>query len=172
MNLSHWLATALLIPLSTPALADAHMDRKFTSKVSGQQDQITGTVVITPTASGQMMIEIDMSGLPTGTHAVHLHETGDCSGPDYTTAGGHIAADAQHGVKVEDGPHPGDLPNAEVGIDGRIQVTHFKDGLTADQLRDDDGASFVVHSGADDYETQPSGDAGGRIACGVLKAAS
>lgn len=165
------IAAVLMAPQAAPALADSHMAQKFTAEVTGQDEQITGTVEITPTASGEMMIEIDVNGIPLGTHAVHLHETGDCSGADYKTAGGHIAGDAQHGVLVEDGPHPGDLPNAEVGMDGRIHVTYFNGHLKPEHLTDEDGAAFVIHSGADDYESQPAGDAGDRIACGVITAA-
>jgi len=68
------------------------------------------------------------------------------------------------------GPHPGDMPNAEVGADGMLKQEIFLAGLDLDgMINDDDGAAFIVHSGADDYTSQPSGDAGSRIACGVLE---
>ena len=71
-------------------------------------------------------------------------------------------------MKVEGGPHPGDMPNAMVGDDGVLNVTYFKSDLTSEMLMDADGSAFVVHSGADDYTSQPSGAAGSRIACAVL----
>ncbi|MGK7652528.1 superoxide dismutase family protein [Roseovarius sp. B08] len=162
-------ATALA---TAPALADTDQGNGFTAQVEGPDDAITGTVRITPTASGVMLVSVDLEGVPAGTHGIHIHETGDCSASDFKSAGGHLAGDAKHGVLVEGGPHPGDLPNAEVGDDGRLVVNHFNERLTAEQLTDDDGAAFIVHSGADDYESQPSGDAGSRIACGVFEPAS
>ncbi len=149
------------------AAAEAH-SAAMTAQVSGP-DGIAGTVDLTPTASGTMIVAVDLTAVPSGTRGIHIHETGDCSADDFSSAGGHLAGDADHGVLVEDGPHPGDLPNAEVGADGALKVTHFNADLTEDMINDDDGAAFIVHSGADDYESQPSGDAGSRIACGVFE---
>lgn len=166
------LTAALLIaPLGGLALADSHKMQGFTAEVSGADNDISGSVDIQPTASGVMMVTIDLSGVPAGEHGVHIHETGDCSAADFKSAGGHLAGDAKHGVMVEGGPHPGDLPNATVGEDGMLKVSHFNERLTAEQLSDEDGAAFIVHSGADDYESQPSGAAGSRIACGVFEKA-
>lgn len=163
------LTAALLVaPLAGPAPAETHQMQGFTAQVSGADGDISGTVDITPTASGVMLVAIDLAGVPAGEHAVHIHETGDCSSADFKSAGGHLAGDAKHGVMVEGGPHPGDLPNATVGADGVLKVGHFNERLTAEQLSDADGAAFIVHAGADDYESQPSGAAGDRIACGVF----
>ena len=102
-----------------------------------------------------------------GIHGVRLHETGICEG-DFSSAGGHIAGDAQHGL-VEGGDHPGDLPNAHVGEDGMLAMEAFKTNLSIEgDLMDDDGAAFIIHAQADDYESQPAGDAGDRVACAVL----
>ncbi|KRS12255.1 superoxide dismutase [Roseovarius atlanticus] len=171
--LAHTAFFAAATALATaPALADADQDKGFAAQVEGSEDAITGTVRITPTASGVMRVSVDLEGVPAGPHGIHIHETGDCSASDFKSAGGHVAGDAKHGVSVEGGPHPGDLPNAEVGSDEKLVVTHFNERLTADHLTDDDGAAFIVHSGADDYESQPAGDAGARIACGVFEPAS
>jgi len=160
---------AALLPLAGPAFADAHASKSMSAEVMSN-DGITGMVSVTPEASGVMVVKIDLEGVPAGEHGVHIHETGDCSAADYSSAGGHLAGDMEHGVKVEGGPHPGDMPNAMVGEDGVLNVTYFKTDLTPELLMDDDGAGFIVHSGADDYESQPSGDAGSRIACAVLVA--
>ena len=106
-----------------------------------------------------------------GGIAVHLHETGDCSGDGFKSAGGHIAGDREHGVLTAGGPHPGDMPNVTVGSDGTVEQEVFLPFLNVEEhLMDDDGAAFVIHGGQDDYSSQPSGDAGDRIACGVFGA--
>lgn len=163
------IAAAAMLPLTAPAFADTDSDNAMTAEVLSN-DGITGTVSVTPEASGVMVVKIDLQGVPEGEHGVHIHETGDCSAADFQSAGGHLADDKDHGVMVEDGPHPGDLPNAMVGEDGVLNVTYFNNDLTTDLLKDDDGSAFVVHSDADDYTSQPAGDAGSRIACAVLAA--
>ena len=130
-----------------------------------------GMVRLVDQPSGTTSITIEASGFDEGVHAVHLHEVGACDAPDFESAGGHIPGDAEHGVGVEGGPHPGDLPNAHVQSDGVIAVEYFNDRITVADLLDDDGSALIVHTGADDYESQPSGDAGGRLACAVIEAA-
>lgn len=162
------IAIAALLPTG-PLFAAAH-DTAISVEVQSAAEGPTGTVTLAPTASGQMHVRIELQNVPEGAHGVHIHETGDCSAADYTSAGGHLAGDAQHGVMVEGGPHPGDLPNAHAGPDGTVMVEYFNDRLTMDMLSDGDGAAFIVHSAPDDYESQPSGAAGDRIACAVLVA--
>ncbi|EDQ05665.1 Superoxide dismutase [Cu-Zn] [Sulfitobacter indolifex] len=165
------LGAALVTTGAVAAQAEGHMQTAATAQVAGKSDDITGSVTLNTTASGRMLVKIDVTGVPTGTHGVHLHETGDCSADDFTSAGGHIAGDHQHGVLVEGGPHPGDMPNMVVGDDGVLQAEVFLDLLDIDgMIKDDDGAAFVIHDGADDYTSQPAGDAGSRIACGVFEA--
>ncbi|WOI57496.1 superoxide dismutase family protein [Palleronia sp. LCG004] len=129
-----------------------------------------GTVTVNDTASGQALIVVALSDLPEGSHGIHLHETGDCSADDFSSAGGHISGDREHGILAAGGPHPGDLPNVVVGSDGNVNVEIFNDLIDIEgMLLDDNGAAFIVHSEPDDYSSQPSGDAGDRIACGVLE---
>ncbi|KAA9008082.1 superoxide dismutase family protein [Histidinibacterium aquaticum] len=161
-------ATALV---ALPALAAEHEMSGYEADVRGLDGQDHGTVTLQPTASGQWLVTLDLFGVPSGEHGVHFHETGDCSAADFTSAGGHIAGDADHGVMAEGGPHPGDLPNAMAGENGVIQVEYFNERITEDMLADEDGAAFIVHQGVDDYESQPSGAAGDRIACGEIVAA-
>lgn len=167
------VAATLALPLATSALAETHAGDKngagYLARVEKADGNLLNTVSVAPTASGMMLVEIDLTGMPPGVHAVHLHETGDCSAPDFKSAGGHIAGDRTHGVETATGPHPGDLPNVHVGESGRLSATQFNGLLTGAHLSDADGAAFVVHSGADDYESQPAGDAGARIACGVFE---
>lgn len=115
-------------------------------------------------------------GLPSGTHGFHIHETGTCEPPDFQSAGGHYAPRGNaHGWDYPDGPHAGDLPNVHIQDDGVLATEFFTDTVTLGEgeatVFDDDGSAIMIHSGADDYESQPSGDAGSRIACGVIEAA-
>jgi Cu-Zn family superoxide dismutase len=144
-----------------------------TAEVNGAEADVSGTVTLNRTASGMTLVQIDLTGVPEGVHGVHLHETGDCSADDFTLAGGHISGTQTHGVLSENGPHPGDMPNMTVGADGILKADVFLDLLDLEtMIMDEDGAAFIVHSGADDYTSQPSGDAGSRIACGTFAPAS
>lgn len=161
---------AALSALPATAFAAAHAEMTpMTANVSGPDGTSHGTVTVTPTESGQALVRIDLSGLPAGDHAIHVHETGDCSAADFTSAGGHLADGHDHGVMAANGPHPGDIPNVTVAEDGTATMEFFNAMLTPDLMMDDDGAAFIVHAGTDDYSSQPAGDAGDRIACGVFE---
>ncbi|MCX2721633.1 superoxide dismutase family protein [Roseibium salinum] len=139
-----------------------------------QGEGISGTVEMTETASGVVHVVVNAEGLPAGKHGFHVHETGSCEADGgFKSAGGHLAGDKEHGINSSGGPHPGDLPNIHVGEDGILQAEFFARGFTIgegvdERLLDDDGAAVIIHAGADDYSSQPSGDAGDRLACGVL----
>jgi len=116
-------------------------------------------------------LKLALTGLPAGVHAVHLHTRGVCEVAAFTSAGGHLnPAGHQHGRDNPMGAHMGDLPNIIVGADGKADVT-LPLGYKADELLaamfDKDGAAVVVHAAPDDYKSDPTGNAGGRIACGV-----
>ncbi len=167
------IVSALCLPLAAPAFAAGHMTPAAKAEVKGAEDGLSGTVTLNRTASGMTLVQIDLTGVPEGVHGVHLHETGDCSAADFKSAGGHISGDQNHGILAEGGPHPGDMPNMTVGADGILKADVFLSTLDMDSMiMDDDGAAFIVHSGADDYTSQPAGDAGSRIACGVFEPAS
>ncbi|MGZ3216456.1 superoxide dismutase family protein [Paracoccus sp. T5] len=141
----------------------------FRAQVEAADGTSHGTVTVQPTASGVSVVTLELENLPQGVVAVHLHETGACEGPDFKSAGGHLAMDGEnHGVMAEGGPHVGDLPNLHVAEGGTAMVEHFVADLTPEVLDDEDGTGFIIHAKADDYESQPAGDAGDRIACGVL----
>jgi Cu-Zn family superoxide dismutase len=163
LRLASAAALAMLIagPLSAADTARA--------EISGPDGNSLGGVTVQNTPSGKVMVTVTLSGLPPGVHATHFHETGDCSAPDFSSAGEHIAAGMEHGVLSEGGPHPGDLPNLTVAQSGAGEAEYFVTGLDIDgDLLDSDGAAFVVHDGVDDYQSQPSGDSGDRIACGAF----
>jgi Cu-Zn family superoxide dismutase len=133
-----------------------------------------GTATISETASGLRLV-VEGTGLPQGAHGLHIHGVGKCEAPGFTTAGSHWnPAGKMHGRDAPGGAHMGDLPNLIVGTDGRGRAEAVIAGgrLTggAMPLLDPDGAAIVVHATADDYRTDPSGNSGARIACGIFAA--
>ncbi|MDB5703669.1 MAG: superoxide dismutase [Sphingomonas bacterium] len=121
--------------------------------------------------AGGLRFTIDVKGLPNGTHGAHVHMTGACAPPDFASAGGHWnPTGMKHGSMNPQGPHEGDLPNLIVGTDGRGTVGITIPGATMVGLLDADGSALVVHANADDLMTDPSGNSGSRIACGVFAA--
>ena len=130
-----------------------------------------GNVSVSATASGHALVLVNAEGLPEGIHGMHLHLVGACAGPSFESAGEHISGGDEHGVMTDTGPHPGDLPNAQVGADGVLNMETFAIGLSMDMVFDEDGSALIVHADADDYTTQPGGNSGDRIACAVIQAA-
>lgn len=133
-----------------------------------------GTAQIVQTAGG-LQVSVAATGLTPGVHAAHVHTTGVCTGPDFTSAGGHWNPTArQHGVENPMGSHMGDMPNLTVGADGTGTLSYTIAGATlasgSAPLLDTDGAAVVVHALPDDNKSDPAGKAGGRVACGVLAA--
>jgi len=121
--------------------------------------------------SGGLRITVDASGMPPGTHGAHVHTTGKCDGPDFASAGGHWSPTSmKHGSMNPQGPHEGDLPNLVIGADGRGTIGVTVPGATMAGLLDADGSALVVHAKPDDLMTDPSGNSGGRVACGVFAA--
>ncbi|MEA3032892.1 MAG: superoxide dismutase, Cu-Zn family, partial [Sphingomonadales bacterium] len=125
-------------------------------------------------AGHSLRVRVTAAGLAPGTYGVHLHAIGRCDGPGFASAGPHWNPTArQHGKENPMGKHMGDLPNLVVGGDGRGSYEYAIDdarfvGPGGDALLDADGAAVVIHAQADDYRTDPSGNSGARIACGVL----
>lgn len=133
-----------------------------------------GTVTLQDTPGG-VLVMTDLQGLPEGDHGFHFHEKGICDpAGKFAGAGGHFTAGAaKHGLMVVGGPHGGDMPNQHVGPDGALKAQIFNTGATLApgprSLEDADGSALVIHAGADDYVSQPSGASGDRIACAVIE---
>lgn len=128
-----------------------------------------GTVKLFAAPDGTVRGVADVTGATPGEHGIHLHTTGKCEGPAFTTAGGHLNPDGkQHGLQNPQGSHQGDLPNITVGADGKGHAT-FTAHTSEAALFDADGTSVVVHAVADDNKTDPSGNSGARLLCGVLE---
>lgn len=124
---------------------------------------------------GGLEVTVKAIGLTPGVHGVHIHTVGTCTAPDFASAGGHWNPTAKHhGMENPDGAHMGDLPNITIGADGTGTLTFTVPGGSLSggdtPLLDADGAAIVVHAGPDDMKTDPSGNSGGRVACGVIAA--
>lgn len=119
--------------------------------------------------SGGLEVHAELQGLPPGAHGIHIHTTGRCDAPDFASAGPHWnPTGRQHGRDNPQGAHHGDLPNVTAGADGRGTLHFTVPEASLASLFDADGAALVVHAAGDDYRTDPSGNSGGRIACGVI----
>lgn len=136
-----------------------------------------GTARLSQDVNGLVSVDIASLALPAGTHGIHFHQVGKCEGgaTAFLTAGGHFnPLGKEHGLENPRGPHAGDAPNIVIpaGGVGRVAFTTDRVSLTpgAASLFDADGSSIVVHAVADDQLSQPAGNSGGRIACGVIKA--
>jgi Cu-Zn family superoxide dismutase len=153
---------------SPPADAGAGGVSALVRSAAGQD---LGTVTLTE-KDGGIALAGPLRGLPPGEHGIHLHMTGRCEPPKFESAGDHWnPTNAAHGSKDPKGPHWGDLPNITVAEDSSVMVLGRTRGGTLrdeNELLDADGAAVVVHAKPDDHRTQPSGNSGDRIACGVV----
>ena len=158
------VAAAPAAPPDAPATAKATIESKSGSKV-------TGRAVFTEQASGGVKAEIWIENATPGTHGLHVHEKGDCSAPDGTSAGGHFNAEGNpHAAPSDAKHHNGDLGNIEVGADGKGHLEITSKELTVKPGADSVvGKAVVFHEKADDLKTQPTGNAGGRFGCGVVQ---
>ncbi|WP_173917447.1 superoxide dismutase family protein [Halobacillus sp. Marseille-Q1614] len=140
--------------------------------MNGDEDEV-GTAELIDQEDG-VLFNVEASDLPEGEHGFHVHEAALCKAPEFKSAGDHFnPTDASHGTESEDGPHAGDLPNLEVGEDGTVQKEFTAENVTLEKEADnsllaEDGTALVIHAKADDHASQPSGDAGARIACGEI----
>ncbi|MCM3772762.1 MULTISPECIES: superoxide dismutase family protein [Priestia] len=125
-------------------------------------------------AKNGVHIKLTAQGLSPGRHGFHIHEIGKCEVPDFKTAGAHFNPfKREHGFKNTKGPHAGDLPNLEVAPNGKVDTEIFASLVTLQEgkpnsLLDMDGSALVIHDKVDDYTTDPSGNSGDRIVCGVI----
>jgi Cu-Zn family superoxide dismutase len=165
---------AVLLVLSGKfALAAEETWSSAVAEIRDARGDVVGRAVFTPKPQG-VAVAVEISRLPPGTHGIHVHAVGKCDPPGFGTAGGHFnPGGKKHGLKNPEGPHAGDLPNLEVGSKktGKLSATlpgaTLKFGDPA-SLLGPEGSSIVIHAGADDGKTDPSGGSGDRIACGVI----
>lgn len=160
-------STAPVIAAASKARAIAHLAARDGGSV--------GTANFIATSHG-VLIELDLKGLAPGPHAIHLHTSGNCNTKvAFTSAGPDLSFEPNklHGFLAPHGPHPGDLPNEYAAADGTIHASVISNAISLGNgkksIFDRDGASLIVHAKADDYVSQPAGNSGDRIACGVIE---
>ena len=165
-----------LFGLAAVLLATGHLPSQAqTAKAALQtaDGKDAGSVTLTQTPNG-VLLALAVKGLPPGEHAFHVHAVGKCE-PPFASAGGHFNPDnKKHGMMAADGAHAGDMPNLHIPASGELTVEVLNAAVTLEKGKpnsvfDADGSAVVIHAGKDDYKTDPTGDAGGRIACGVVQ---
>jgi Cu-Zn family superoxide dismutase len=168
------LSTAVAVAACTPAARETAIPPAAAVIVMRDAGGASlGALRLERTSGGRRITGL-LTGLPAGTHGIHFHEVGQCDGPGFTSAGGHFnPAGKQHGLENPAGPHAGDLPNIIVPASGRVTVDLTTLHVALDVaspafLFDADGTALVVHANPDDQRTDPSGNSGARIACGVV----
>jgi Cu-Zn family superoxide dismutase len=147
----------------------AHAADTAVAILKNPRGKTVGRVTLRETPNG-VLLHVKLFGLARGTKAFHVHAVGKCV-PPFKSAGGHYnPGGVKHGILVKEGPHAGDMPNVHVPANGRLEIEILNTRLRlSSRLFDSDGASIVMHAKGDDYRSQPSGAAGGRIACGVIR---
>jgi Cu-Zn family superoxide dismutase len=149
------------------------------AELKDAQGKTIGHAELAGTQHG-VLIRLHLTAAPAGEHAFHIHAVGRCDAPSFESAGPHFnPTKAPHGFLQPRGPHAGDLPNLHVPDSGTLDVEILATGASmgghagaaagANNVLDDDGAALVLHAAADDYTTDPAGNTGARIACGIIR---
>jgi Cu-Zn family superoxide dismutase len=164
----------ILIALAMLALAAGQASAQAgKAALKDAQGKDVGSAELSQLPDG-VLIRLAIKGLPAGEHAFHVHGVGKCE-PPFTSAGGHFNPDSKkHGIMAAAGHHAGDMPNLHIPSDGTLAIEVVNAAVTLEKgkpnsLYGPNGTALVVHAGKDDYKTDPTGDAGGRIACGVVE---
>jgi Cu-Zn family superoxide dismutase len=183
VKLSTLIASGIVTALASAPVAalageaDAQAQAEIVSlnvAMIGADGQTLGMAKLEPTPAG-VLISVTAKGISEGEHAIHIHEKGVCDAAGgFASAGGHFApGGTKHGFKDAMGPHAGDMPNQFAGAGGDLRAQMLNRSVTLGEtgegaLFDADGSALVIHGGADDYASQPSGAAGPRVACAVI----
>ena len=172
-----WLVLGLTVAGTTSALAhgQAAAVKEIKTKLVNSQGEHAGTAVFKQKKDG-VEVKLSLENIPFGDHGVHIHQNASCTGPDFKSAGPHFNPDSkQHGFQNPDGHHAGDTPsNINVGESHTGSTTWMLTAVTLqpgapNSLLSNGGTAIIVHEHADDMKTDPSGNSGNRIACGVIQ---
>ncbi len=172
--MKHGAVTSALCAIILVSTAQAASGDKATAEMKDRDGKAIGTLSLTETPQG-VLLRGELTQLLPGLHGFHVHAVGKCE-PPFTSAGGHLNPEnKKHGFHDPVGSNAGDLPNLHVSSGGRGVVDALAAGLTlsggSKGLLDEDGAAVVIHAKADDYKTDPAGDSGDRIVCGIINKA-
>jgi Cu-Zn family superoxide dismutase len=171
--MKHLIMALALLGLATGAVFAAEKKKTAKADLWDAKGEKVATATLKE-AKGGVAIAVQATGLPEGIHAFHIHAVGKCDAPDFKTAGGHFNPEnKKHGLKNPEGPHAGDMPNITVNKKGvgkaKVVNTRVSLGEGANSLFHEGGTALVIHEKADDDMTDPAGNAGNRIACGLIE---
>ncbi|HET6228692.1 MAG TPA: superoxide dismutase family protein [Longimicrobiaceae bacterium] len=166
MRISQWVTGGAMVALAGCATMQGG-GMTMRSTLRNAQGQEVGMLTLSPSGAGTHVM-LRVHGMAPGTHGAHIHNTGRCDAPAFTSAGPHLnTTNRMHGTQNPQGPHRGDMPNLVVAADG-TGTLNLDLATPWGDIFDGDGSAIVVHANADDYMTDPSGNSGARVACGTI----